>query len=81
MADRRPDRSQADGFTPPVAAEESPGHLAARRAALGGVTLLAADLPEWKDTRTDFNYWYFGTMAVFQVDGPDGPTWKTRNPV
>src|SRR5436190_10646531 len=47
--------------------------------ALGGVTLLVSDLPEWKETRIDFNYWYFGSMALFQYDGPEGPMWKKWN--
>jgi Ca-activated chloride channel family protein len=47
--------------------------------ALKGVNLLAADLPQWKDTRIDFNYWYFGSLALFQYDGPDGPMWKKWN--
>jgi len=47
--------------------------------ALGGVNLLVADLPEWKNTRIDFNYWYFGTLALFQYDGPEGSMWKKWN--
>jgi Ca-activated chloride channel family protein len=47
--------------------------------ALGGVNLLTADLPEWKNAKVDFTYWYFGTLALFQYDGPDGPLWKKWN--
>jgi RNA polymerase sigma factor (sigma-70 family) len=27
-------------------------------------------------TRRDFMYWYMGSMALFQVDGPEGAIWK-----
>src|SRR6185503_12327799 len=47
--------------------------------ALAGANLLAADLPEANLNRIDFNYWYFGTAALFQYDGPDGPLWKKWN--
>jgi len=46
---------------------------------LQSVNLLVADLPEWKGTKIDFNYWYFGSLAVFQYDGPEGPMWKKWN--
>ena len=47
--------------------------------ALGGVNLLVSDLPQWKNTQIDFNYWYFGSLALFQYDGPEGPMWKKWN--
>jgi len=47
--------------------------------ALNGVSLLAADLPDWKEKNVDFNYWYFGSQAMFQYDGPDGPMWRKWN--
>ena len=50
-----------------------------RRPALGGVTLLVADLPACKPDATDYYYWYYGSLALFQYDGPDGPYWKKWN--
>jgi Mg-chelatase subunit ChlD len=47
--------------------------------ALAGTNLLVADLPEWKTNRIDFNYWYFGSLQLFQYDGPEGPMWKKWN--
>jgi hypothetical protein len=38
--------------------------------------VLAADLPLWKPNGIDFYYWYYGSLALFQFDGPDGPMWK-----
>ena len=32
-----------------------------------------------KPATTDFNYWYFGSLALFQYDGPEGPMWKKWN--
>jgi hypothetical protein len=46
---------------------------------LGAVNLLMADLPEWKTNKIDFYYWYFGSLALFHVDGPEGPMWKRWN--
>jgi hypothetical protein len=47
--------------------------------ALGAVTLLVSDLPEWKPNRIDFYYWYYASLAIFQLDGPDGPMWRKWN--
>jgi Ca-activated chloride channel homolog len=44
-----------------------------------GVGLLVSDLPAREAGLTDFNYWHFGTQALFQFDGPDGPQWKKWN--
>jgi len=44
--------------------------------ALGGVTLLVADPPMNKPDWTDYYYWYYGSLALFQYDGPKGPYWK-----
>jgi hypothetical protein len=38
--------------------------------------LLAADLPSREEPRIDYCYWYFGSLALFQL-GPGGPRWKT----
>ena len=43
---------------------------------MGAVNLLMSDLPEWKANRIDFYYWYYGSLALFQYDGPDGAMWK-----
>jgi hypothetical protein len=40
---------------------------------------LAADLPAWEEGQVDFYYWYYGSLALFQVDGPTGPLWKKWN--
>ncbi|RPH50027.1 MAG: hypothetical protein EHM91_02425, partial [Planctomycetota bacterium] len=46
---------------------------------LGSVHALVADLPEWKQNKIDFYYWYYTSLALFQYDGPDGPMWKKWN--
>ena len=38
--------------------------------ALGAVTMLVGDLPEWKANRIDYYYWYYTSLALFQFDGP-----------
>jgi hypothetical protein len=50
-----------------------------REPALTAVTLLTGDLPEWKQNKIDFYYWYYSSLALFQFDGPDGPMWKKWN--
>lgn len=47
--------------------------------ALGGTAFLLADLPEAGAAKTDLTYWYFGSLALYQYDGPDGPAWKKWN--
>jgi hypothetical protein len=47
--------------------------------ALTAVTLLTADLPEWKQNKIDFYYWYYASLALFQYDGPEGPIWRKWN--
>jgi hypothetical protein len=46
---------------------------------LGGHYLLLHDLPTWAANRIDSYYWYFGSLALFQYDGPDGRMWKRWN--
>jgi Ca-activated chloride channel family protein len=46
---------------------------------LAAANLLVADLPEMSGAKVDFNYWYFGSLAIFQYDGPEGPLWKKWN--
>ena len=43
------------------------------------VTLIASDLPEWKQHKVDFYYWYYASLALFQYDGPDGGLWLKWN--
>ena len=50
-----------------------------REPALGAVSLLVSDLPEWKTNRVDFYYWYNASLALFQYDGPEGPVWSKWN--
>jgi hypothetical protein len=45
-------------------------------ATVGAMRLVIDDLPEWNAKKIDFTYWHFGTVATFQVDGPDGPMWN-----
>jgi hypothetical protein len=46
---------------------------------LGASHLLMADLPLWKPNRIDSYYWYFGSFALFQLDGPEGQKWNRWN--
>ncbi len=51
-----------------------------REPALTAVNLLTGDLPKWgAGTSTDFYYWYYASLALFQYDGPDGAMWKKWN--
>jgi hypothetical protein len=50
-----------------------------REPALTAVALLTADLPEWKQNKIDFYYWYYASLALFQYDGPEGPVWMKWN--
>ncbi len=46
-------------------------------------TWLAGDLPVWDKSKgsNDYYYWYYGTLALFQFDGPDsGGSGKFWNP-
>ncbi len=47
--------------------------------ALGAVNAIVSDLPEWKNDKIDFYYWYYSSLALFQYDGPEGPMWKKWN--
>jgi len=50
-----------------------------------GAKLLANDSPVWDQEKktNDYYYWYYGTLALFQFDGPDsggeGKYWKGWN--
>jgi len=47
----------------------------------GGAELVIDDLPVWDEKRytMDMYYWYYGSFAMFQFDGPSGPLWKRWN--
>ena len=47
--------------------------------AFNGVKLLLADLPTSKSKEKDYYYWFFGSLALFQFDGPAGAAWRTWN--
>ena len=42
-----------------------------------------ADLPRWDPNgarpSVDYYYWYYATLALFQLDGPDVKNWSTWN--
>jgi hypothetical protein len=42
-----------------------------------GAALLAKRLPRWEKPKLDFYYWYYGSLAAFQVGGE---TWKAWRP-
>jgi hypothetical protein len=41
-----------------------------------GADLLAAKPPAWDGGSVDFYYWYYGTLALFQVGGPRWEKWN-----
>ena len=43
---------------------------------IGGANYLAENLPEWGGDGCNFYYWYYGTLAMFQMDGD---WWKQWN--
>jgi hypothetical protein len=47
--------------------------------ALVAANALVADLPQWRPNDVDFYYWYYGSLALFQKDGPQGPLWRRWN--
>jgi len=44
-----------------------------------GCDFLLRFKPEWGPKKTDFYYWYYASLALFQFDGPSGPKWKAWN--
>jgi hypothetical protein len=48
-----------------------------------GAKILTEDLPRWdpKAARptVDFYYWYYASLALWQFDGPEGPSWARWN--
>ena len=45
----------------------------------GGVPVLARDLPQWKDMKIDFYYWYCAAMALYQTSTIEPTAWKSWN--
>ena len=45
----------------------------------GGADMLVKDVPVWDAAKIDFYYWYYSSLALFQLDGPNGPYWKAWN--
>ncbi len=43
------------------------------------VDLAANDRPAWDENKRDYYYWYWGTLALFQVEGAKGDGWKKWN--
>jgi hypothetical protein len=43
---------------------------------LAVANVLIADTPRWRENEIDFYYWHFGSLHLFQCDGPDGRMWK-----
>ncbi|MGE0708112.1 MAG: prenyltransferase/squalene oxidase repeat-containing protein [Planctomycetota bacterium] len=41
-----------------------------------GARQLATALPAWQTRRTNFYYWYYGTYAMYQVDGRAWKDWE-----
>ena len=44
-----------------------------------GCDLLLRDKPRWEPKEIDFYYWYYGSLAIFQFDGPGGAKWRAWN--
>jgi hypothetical protein len=44
-----------------------------------GADLLLRDKPVWGGNATDFYYWYYASLALFQYDGPKGSKWLSWN--
>ena len=36
----------------------------------------ARNVPEWKHEKIDYYYWYYASLALYQVDGPSWKTWE-----
>ena len=45
----------------------------------GSTQVLIRSLSEWSAKPTDYYYWFWGSLAIFQYDGPSGRMWKAWN--
>jgi hypothetical protein len=41
-----------------------------------GARIVGSALPEWKDRRINFYYWYYGTYAMYHFDGKKWDAWN-----
>jgi hypothetical protein len=44
-----------------------------------GCDFLLRDKPKWEDGKIDYYWWYYGSLALFQFDGPGGAKWRAWN--
>ncbi len=40
-------------------------------------TECARNVPSWEHEKIDYYYWYYASLALFQVDGPSWKAWET----
>lgn len=52
---------------------------ASERKVAPGAGLLLDDPPSTAADARDYFYWYYGSLALFQLDGPDGRRWRKWN--
>jgi hypothetical protein len=64
------DSAAAAGLALLVRDKSDPGLVTARE-------LLRGTPPRWE--QQNYAYWYLGSLAAFQIDGPSGATWKAWN--
>lgn len=51
------------------------------RRVTGGASVLTRDLPRREPMAVDYYYWYYASLALYQVDGyRNGPHWQKWNP-
>ena len=53
--------------------------VASDAAMTNACALLAKDLPRRRANSVDYYYWYYGSLCLYSVEGPSGPTWKAWN--
>ena len=50
------------------------------RGLMPGASLITVDPPRWtagpKGSPIDFYYWHWGSIALYQAEGPSGPSWR-----
>jgi len=45
---------------------------------IGGAGNLKGNLPVWNDAGVDYYYWYYGTLAMYQMGGDFWTSWNDR---